>query len=132
MVGIGIDLAPIARIAQLVRRAGATLEHWFTANEVAAARVSDDPAFVFARAFAGKEATGKALGIGLAMMSGRDIEVLQDDELLTVRLAFGPARERAAAMGAHEFAATYQLVGERVGGRAGTHVLVAVIARRET
>jgi len=77
VVGIGIDVVEIARIRRLMDRwQDRFLHRVFTEAEVAYALRRLDPAQHLAARFAVKEATLKALGIGLSMgVRWREMEV---------------------------------------------------------
>ncbi len=67
IVGVGIDLAEVSRIASLLERHGETfLKKTFTQNEIAYCSKKAAPAMHFAARFAAKEAVAKALGCGIA------------------------------------------------------------------
>jgi holo-[acyl-carrier protein] synthase len=102
IVGIGLDLVDIARVAQLVADKGErAMTRLFTEGEAAYAAKRAEPARHLAARFAAKEAAYKALagteharGIGW-----RDIEVVVEwDGRPTLRL-HGRAAERAAELG---------------------------------
>lgn len=81
--GLGIDIAPIARIARLVERYDReTLNLLFTPGEIDRCQSSSHPHRSFAVCFATKEAVGKALGTGLAGIGWNEIEanLTQDTE----------------------------------------------------
>ena len=64
IVGVGIDLTPVARMAELVRRWGDRIERrLFTDAERAYCRARGAPAEHLAARFAAKEATLKALQV---------------------------------------------------------------------
>jgi holo-[acyl-carrier protein] synthase len=102
IVGLGLDLVDIARVAQLVADKGErAMTRLFTEGEAAYAVKRADPARHLAARFAAKEAAYKALagteharGIGW-----RDIEVVVEwDGRPTLRF-HGRAAERAAELG---------------------------------
>lgn len=65
IVGIGTDLVPVPRIADLLARRGdRALRKLFTPAEVERCRCAGSPAESFAARFAAKEALFKALGTG--------------------------------------------------------------------
>ncbi len=62
MIGIGVDIVNVNRIADTIERSGDIfLRRVFSAAEIARGRQSDGPAAFFATAFAAKEAVFKAL-----------------------------------------------------------------------
>jgi holo-[acyl-carrier protein] synthase len=66
LIGTGIDVVEIGRIAQSIERYGARfLERIFTADEIAYCQRKKNCAESFAARFAAKEAGAKALGTGI-------------------------------------------------------------------
>lgn len=64
IVGMGVDLVPIVRIASMLARHGARAEaRLFSAGERADCQGRAEPAQHYAARFAAKEATLKALGV---------------------------------------------------------------------
>lgn len=102
IVGVGIDLVDIARIAQLLETQGErALRRLFTEGEAAYAAARAEPARHLAARFAAKEAAYKALaGTDHARGIGwRDIEVVAEWDGRPVLRLHGRAAERAAALG---------------------------------
>lgn len=94
LVGVGIDVTPIARIERLLERWGARAEvRLFTAGERAYCRARAQPAQHFAARFAAKEATLKALGVPEGL-SWHELEVVVD-ELGRPRMALSGAAAQA-------------------------------------
>ena len=99
IVGIGLDLCEIERMARAIER-----EHFvdrvFTAKE--AERIRDVPparaAQIAAGLFAAKEAASKALGTGIAGFGPADIEVLPDPAGCPVCTLCKGALERAKVL----------------------------------
>lgn len=77
IVGIGIDLAEIARFRDGVARHGeGFLEGFLSADEIANCRTQPHPFSSYAAVFAAKEALSKSLGTGLfGALSWLDIKV---------------------------------------------------------
>jgi holo-[acyl-carrier protein] synthase len=75
VIGVGIDLIEIDRIAGTLARRPRFAERCFTEREAAYCRSRAFPAQHFAARFAAKEAVGKALGIG--MTRWREVEVVR-------------------------------------------------------
>jgi holo-[acyl-carrier protein] synthase len=74
---IGVDLIEIERIRRALSRYPRFRERCFTAAERAYCDSRPNPAESYAGRFAGKEAVGKALGIGVARaFAWRDIEIV--------------------------------------------------------
>ncbi|HEY7954602.1 MAG TPA: holo-ACP synthase [Polyangia bacterium] len=79
IVGVGIDLAPIGRMAEAMARHEGRLEaRLFTDGERAFCRARAEPMQHFAARFAAKEATLKALRVP-AGLSWHELEVMTDD-----------------------------------------------------
>lgn len=67
VLGIGIDLADVARIRKMLEKYSETfLEKTFTRDEIEYCQKKADPAMHFAARFAAKEAISKALGCGIS------------------------------------------------------------------
>lgn len=98
IVGLGLDMVAVARIAQVLERFGdAFLRRCFTPGELARPR---DPEHV-AGVFAAKEAAFKALGTGWGQGVGFPQVVVQRSSWGQPYLQFlGPAHHRFAALGA--------------------------------
>jgi len=75
VIGVGVDLIEIDRIAGALARRPRFAERCFTEREAAYCRSRAFPAQHFAARFAAKEAVGKALGIG--MTRWREVEVVR-------------------------------------------------------
>ena len=103
MIGVGIDIVPIARVESLLARHGdRAMRRLFTPNEQAYARGMASPALHLAARIAAKEAAYKALsGDELARGIGwRDIEVEKLNDGRPVLRLHGAAAARFAALGA--------------------------------
>jgi holo-[acyl-carrier protein] synthase len=79
VVGLGLDITEIDRIAATLARFGERFERRvFTETEIAYCRRRRHPAMHFAGRFAAKEAAMKALGTGRALgVRWRDVEVVR-------------------------------------------------------
>ncbi|GBD85215.1 holo-[acyl-carrier-protein] synthase [bacterium BMS3Abin02] len=75
VIGLGIDLAEIARVQRLLERYPRFPERVFTDHERAYASRYANPASRFAARFAGKEAVMKSLGVGWRHVGWKDIEI---------------------------------------------------------
>lgn len=118
--GVGIDIAPIPRIARLIERYdNETLNLLFTLGEIDRCQSSSDPHRSFAVCFATKEAVGKALGTGLTGIGWNEIEANLTQDRLTVHL-HGEANVQAKRCGIQTWLATWCHWDE--------HVLVHVLA----
>ncbi|HEX6771620.1 MAG TPA: holo-ACP synthase [Acidobacteriaceae bacterium] len=101
ILGTGIDVIDIARIARSIERYGSHfLERVYTAGEIAYCRRKRRSAESFAARFAAKEAAAKALGTGIGLgVTWREIEVGREPAGRPVLLMHGRAAEIAATMG---------------------------------
>jgi holo-[acyl-carrier protein] synthase len=102
IVGVGIDVVPVARFAAALERTPALADRLFTADEQVTRAGAPRTAESLAARFAAKEALAKSLGAG-GGMDWTDAEVLVDDvgrPTLTVR---GTVRARADSLGAVRF-----------------------------
>jgi holo-[acyl-carrier protein] synthase len=100
--GIGIDLAVITRMRQVVGRWDERfLRRVFTDEEIAYCRRRRDPIPHFAARFAAKEATLKALGTGLSMgVKWQELEVRRERGAAPTMVLSGRCRAIALAKGA--------------------------------
>jgi len=99
--GIGIDLALIPRVREVVKRWDQRfLRRVFTDDEIAYCQRRRDPIQHFAARFAAKEATLKALGTGLRMgIKWREIEVRRERGQAPTVVLTGQCRAIALAKG---------------------------------
>lgn len=75
VVGVGIDLVDVARMAAALARTPSLVERLFTDGERAYCDSVASPAARYAVRFAAKEAVMKALGVGLGAYPWHDVEV---------------------------------------------------------
>ncbi len=107
MLTTGVDLVELDRIARLVERHGDRfLERVYTLAEVIYCRGRIPE---LAARFAAKEATSKALGVGVRMMARdgigwREVEVIGDERGKPLLRLSGRAAARAAELGLTEWA----------------------------
>ncbi|MDP9402907.1 MAG: holo-ACP synthase [Actinomycetota bacterium] len=88
VIGIGIDAVDIERFRRVLARTPALARRLFTDDERAYAARFANSAPRLAGRFAAKEATMKALGVGLGAFGFHDVEVVRDPSgapSLTVR-----------------------------------------------
>ena len=99
--GIGVDLALITRMRQVVERWDERfLRRVFTDEEIAYCRRRRDPVQHLAARFAAKEATLKALGTGLSMgVRWRELEVRRERGQAPTMVLSGRCRAIAHAKG---------------------------------
>jgi holo-[acyl-carrier protein] synthase len=99
ILGVGIDLTPISRMAEAIaRHAGRFEARLFTAGELADCRVSPEPAQHFAARFAAKEAAVKACP-PLRGQRWHDVEVVREPDGRPRLRLHGAAAEAAARIG---------------------------------
>jgi len=101
VVGIGVDLAAIPRVREIVKRWDERfLRRVFTEGEIAYCRRRRDPVPHLAARFAAKEATLKALGTGLRMgVSWREMEVRRERGQAPTMVLRGRCLDIAVAKG---------------------------------
>jgi holo-[acyl-carrier protein] synthase len=102
IVGTGIDIAEVPRIAASIERFGGRfLRRVFTAGEIRYCESKANRAERYAARFAAKEAAMKALGTGWNRgVRWRDIEVTREPGGRPTILFHGQAAEFAAKLGA--------------------------------
>ena len=106
MIGIGTDLVDLVRFRVVLERTPRIVDRLFLPGEQAYAAERRDPVERYAARFAAKEATMKALGVGIGVVGFREIEVLRDDEGAPSLRLHGRAAERAAALGVERWLLT--------------------------
>jgi holo-[acyl-carrier protein] synthase len=101
IVGVGIYVIEVARLAEALRRHGAHFEERvFTETELASCRGRGDRVLALAARFAAKEACMKALGTGWSQGVGfRDIEIVREGFEAPRLVLHGEAVRRAEAQG---------------------------------
>jgi len=101
VIGIGIDLVAVERIARVIRRRGERfLARVYTPGELAACPPGEQYARRLAARFAAKEAALKALGTGLSGgIRWREIEVRRPDRGRPEIVLHGRAAAHAASLG---------------------------------
>lgn len=99
IVAVGVDLADVERIRRAARRRAGFVSRVFTEAEAAYATAAVDPGQRLAARFAAKEATMKALGVGLGAVRLGDIEVVRDPRGAPSLHLHGAAASRAAEIG---------------------------------
>lgn len=102
ILGVGIDVVPVARFAESLTRTPALADRLFTAAErVTASGMPRTPESLAAR-FAAKEALAKSLGAGGGML-WTDAEILVDEVGRPSLKVTGTVQARAAALGVARF-----------------------------
>ncbi len=103
MIGIGVDVIELSRMAETIERSGELfLKRAFSNDEIKKARLLDNPTNYYASAFAAKEAVFKALTLDWEReVDFREIEVSRGrngEPLVHLR---GDIKARAEAKGCH-------------------------------
>jgi holo-[acyl-carrier-protein] synthase len=99
VAGVGVDAVDLDRFRRVLARRPRLAQRLFTSEELAYARRCGDPVPRLATRFAAKEATMKALGVGLGAFAFADVEVVREG-LEPPRLALrGAAAARADRSG---------------------------------
>lgn len=104
IVGLGVDLADIDRVALLLERYPRFADRCFTERERQYASRFSKPARRYAARFAGKEAVMKSLGTGYRQIRWTDVEITGGGKP-TVNLS-GTAQRRAEKLGVTEVLVT--------------------------
>jgi holo-[acyl-carrier protein] synthase len=101
IVGIGVDVVEIGRMAEVIRRQGENfLRRVFTPSEQEFCRQRKNPVPHYAARFAAKEALFKAIGTGWAKgVTWQDVEVQRGDPEAPVLILSGEAGKRCRAIG---------------------------------
>jgi holo-[acyl-carrier protein] synthase len=104
VLGLGVDIVEIARIARSIERTGqAFLDRVFLESEQAYCGPQREPARCHAARFAAKEAVAKALGTGIgAQLAWRDIEVRRKASGEPFIVLHGAGAETAKRLGISE------------------------------
>lgn len=100
IIGLGVDLAEIERVARVYEKYPRFLERCFTDHEQEYALRFAKPARRLAARFAGKEAVMKSMGTGWRRIRWTDIEITGGGKP-TVRMS-GNAARRAEMLGVTE------------------------------
>src|SRR5690606_1191360 len=100
IIGLGVDLAEVSRVADLLARYPRFAERCFTDHEREYAFRFTKPERRLAARFAGKEAVMKSLGTGWRRIRWTDVEITGGGKP-TVRLS-GTAERRARMLGVTE------------------------------
>jgi holo-[acyl-carrier protein] synthase len=98
IVGVGIDVVPVARFEDALRRTEGLARRLFTAGELVTASGQARTAESLAARFAAKEALAKALGAPGGML-WTDAEVCTDERGRPYLVVVGTVAARAAELG---------------------------------
>ncbi|MFM9083999.1 MAG: holo-ACP synthase [Actinomycetota bacterium] len=103
MRGLGIDAVEIGRFRSLLERRPRLRERLFTPAELASLASRVDQAPSLAARFAVREATMKALGVGLGAFDFHDVEVASTERGEPRLVVRGRAAELAREAGVHDW-----------------------------
>jgi holo-[acyl-carrier protein] synthase len=101
LVGVGVDLVEVSRVRSAISRRPGFAARVFTDAERDSPAIGARAAQRLAARFAAKEATMKALGVGLGAFALRDVEVLVDVAGAPTVVLHGAAGELAGRLGVH-------------------------------
>ncbi len=99
MKGIGVDAVDVPRFRTALERTPSMRARLFTADEIALADERGGDAATLAARFAVREATMKALGVGLGAFDFHDVSVRRDVSGAPLMVVSGRAAELAAERG---------------------------------
>lgn len=99
MKGIGVDAVDVDRFREMLSRRPALRRRLFTEGELESLAGRRDDAASLAARFAVREATMKALGVGLGAFDFHDVEVRRSDTGAPVLEVSGRARQLADSRG---------------------------------
>jgi holo-[acyl-carrier protein] synthase len=99
VVGVGVDAVDPRRFGRALARRPRLEERMFTSAERACARQGADPVARLSTRFAAKEATWKALGVGLGAVALHDVEVVGGGDRAPALSLHGKAASLATSAG---------------------------------
>lgn len=99
LIGVGIDVVDVDRFRAVLARTPGIVARLFTDAEQAYAERHRDPAPRLAARFAAKEATMKAMQVGLGAFAFREVEVVRLDSQAPALQLEGRAAELARDLG---------------------------------
>jgi len=99
VIGVGVDAVDIDRFARSLARTPGMRTRLFTAQELADVAPRVDPVPALAARFAAREATMKALGLGLGAFGFHDVSVERQPSGRPRLVVTGRARELADEAG---------------------------------
>lgn len=102
IIGIGIDTVDVARFRRVLERRPRLADRVFTDRERADVSNRHDPVPGLAARFAAKEATMKALRIGIGTIRFSEVGVVRAPSGAPSLELFGNAAERASELGVSE------------------------------
>ncbi|HXZ83506.1 MAG TPA: holo-ACP synthase [Acidimicrobiales bacterium] len=115
MIGIGLDTVDVARFRRVLARRPGLADRVFTAREKADMAGRADPVPGLAARFAAKEATMKALGVGIGAVRLGEIGVVRAPSGAPSLETTGLAAARVAALGVGVFRVSLTHTGTHAG-----------------
>jgi holo-[acyl-carrier protein] synthase len=103
LVGLGLDSVDLARFGRALQRQPKLADRLFTGSERAYAAGLANPVPSLAVRFAAKEATMKALGVGLWSFAWEDVEVVRSDGGAPSLVVTGRAAQLAERAGVRQW-----------------------------
>ena len=101
IVGIGVDLVDVERVARIIARRSTFVHRVFTPPEIAYCERQANPAEAYAARWAAREACRKALG-GVRSMRWHDVRVDRAPSGAPALILEGAVKERAGRLGVSE------------------------------
>ena len=101
VVGLGVDLVDVERVARILQRRSTFVQRVFTAKEIEYCERQANPAESYAARWAAREACRKALG-GIRRMRWHDVRVDRAPSGAPRLLLEGTSQARADALGVSE------------------------------
>jgi holo-[acyl-carrier protein] synthase len=98
-VGVGIDLVDVARLESVLRRRPRVADRVFTDHERDSRATGSRAVQRLAARFAAKEATMKALGVGIGAFPMREVEVVVAEDGRPSLVLHGTAHAHARRVG---------------------------------
>lgn len=99
MIGVGVDVVDIGRFRRSLERTPSMRERLFTSGELASLAARTDPVPGLAARFAAREATMKALGLGLGAFGFHDVWVHRSASGAPMLVVEGRAHQLAVDAG---------------------------------
>lgn len=100
IIGIGTDIVQVQRIQSVYIKLGEKFaQRILSATEFQLFKQKDQSIPFLAKRFAAKEATSKALGTGIGLISWHDIEVSNNNAGAPILTLTGKAKDRLSALG---------------------------------
>lgn len=103
VIGVGIDAVDLDRFALMLARTPSTRDRLFTAEELEYSSTFVDPVPNLAARFAAREATMKALGVGLGAFGFHEVWIRRNESGQPTLMIEGAALELARSAGVRQW-----------------------------